>query len=154
MANRWRAMSVALALLAGAGPLAAWARQPAAAEPAAAADPRAAFAAAIAELKKLMADLTVLQAQYQQPEADRPALERLFEQKKAAAEVAGKRLEEAAVAVLAVSPDDEAAREIASGVMAGSLQADDPEKTLTVAKARCPAPPVPTTIFFCPGRST
>ena len=135
MASWCRVICVALGLMAGAGPLTAWARQPAAAEPTAATEPRAAFAAAIAELKKLMADLTVLQAQYQQPEADRPALEKLFEQKKAAAEVAGKRLEEAAVAVLAVSPDDAAAREIASGVMAGSLQADDPDKTLTVAKA-------------------
>lgn len=135
---RWRrAVSVVLGLglVVGAGPLAALARQPAAVEPAAAADPRAAFAAAVAEIKKLMADLTVLQAQYQQPEADRPALERLFEQKKAAAEAAGKRLEDAAVAVLAVSPEDEAAREIASGVMAGSLQGDDPEKALVVAAA-------------------
>jgi cyclophilin family peptidyl-prolyl cis-trans isomerase len=104
-------------------------------EPQPAAAVRATFDEAIAEIKKLMADLTVLQAQYQQPKADRAALAAEFERKKAAAEAAGKRLEDAAVAVLAVSPEDPGAREIASGVMAGSLQADDPEKTLAIASA-------------------
>ena len=131
MASGWRAVTVALGLIAGGG-LRGAAQEPAgdlatAGDAATAGDPRrTAFAAAIAELKKLMADLTVLQAQYQQPGADKPALEQQFEQKRAVAETAGKRLEDAAIAVLAVAPDDAGAREIASGVMAGSLQADDP----------------------------
>jgi cyclophilin family peptidyl-prolyl cis-trans isomerase len=129
MASGWRAVIVAWGLTLGGG----WA----AVAPAEAvlSDPRAEFDEAIAEIKKLMADLTVLQAQYQQPKADRAALAAEFERKKAAAEAAGKRLEDAAVAVLAVAPDDPGAREIASGVMAGSLQADDPEKTLAIAAA-------------------
>ena len=152
MASGWRAVTVALGLIAGGG-LRGAAQEPAgdlatagdaatagdlatAGDAATAGDPRrTAFAAAIAELKKLMADLTVLQAQYQQPGADKPALEQQFEQKRAVAETAGKRLEDAAIAVLAVAPDDAGAREIASGVMAGSLQADDPGKTLAVAAA-------------------
>ncbi|MFM7136311.1 MAG: peptidylprolyl isomerase [Planctomycetota bacterium] len=137
MTRLWRAVIVAVGLIAGGGT--GVAEEPAvsgvAAAPGQGAEPQAAFAAAVAEIKKLMADLTVLQSQYQQPDADRAALEKQFEEKKAAAETAGKRLEDAAVAVLAVAPDDAGAREIASGVMAGSLQADDPGKTLAVAAA-------------------
>jgi cyclophilin family peptidyl-prolyl cis-trans isomerase len=140
MANRWRAVIVASGLALGGGGRPGVAQEPAAPGPVAPAEAvapaeRAEFDEAIAELKKLMADLTVLQAQYQQPKADRAALAARFERKKAEAEGAGKRLEAAAVAVLAVSPDDPGAREIASGVMAGALQADDPEKTLAVAAA-------------------
>jgi len=141
MSNRWWAVIAVLGLTAaggiGAGQDGAQevAQSPAAAAPTRKAEPRAAFDAAVAEIKKLMADLTVLQSQYQSPDADRPALEKQFEQKKAEAQAAGQRLEDAAVAVLAVSPDDAGAREIASGVMAGALQADDPGKTLAVAAA-------------------
>ena len=136
--ENWRRMVIVSVGLVVGGGLGAAAQEPAAAaagDAASAAEPRAAFDAAVAEIKKLMADLTVLQAQYQKPDADRPALEKQFEEKKQAAEAAGKRLEDAAVAVLAVAPDDAGAREIASGVMAGSLQADDPGKTLVVAAA-------------------
>jgi len=143
MASWPRVMIVGLGLIAPRGAMAAeepvGGKAPAAAAGTAgvetAGDPRQAFAAAVAEIKKLMADLTVLQAQYQQPDADRAAITGEFEQKKALAEAAGKRLEDAAVAVLAVAPDDAGAREIASGVMAASLQADDPGKTLVVAAA-------------------
>jgi len=134
--KNWRRVVIVALGLAAWGGLGAAAQEPAAAAPgnaAPAAEPRAAFDAAVAEIKKRMADLTVLQAQYQKPDADRPALEKQFEEKKQAAEAAGKRLEDAAVAMLAVSPDDAGAREIASGVMAGSLQTDDPGKTLVVA---------------------
>jgi cyclophilin family peptidyl-prolyl cis-trans isomerase len=129
MVRWWRALIVAWGVAAGS----VWGVQ--APAEAVLSDPRAAFDEAIAEIKKLMADLTVLQAQYQQPKADRAALAAEFERKKVAAEAAGKRLEDAAVAVLAVAPDDAGAREIASGVMAGSLQSDDPEKTLAIAAA-------------------
>jgi cyclophilin family peptidyl-prolyl cis-trans isomerase len=104
-------------------------------EATAAANPRAEFTDSIGALKKLMADLTVLQARYQQPAADKAAIEAAFDEKKAAAEVAGRRLEAAAVALLATDPDDAAAREIASGVMAGAVQADDPAKALAIAAA-------------------
>jgi len=131
MATRWRPRIIALV---AALHVACWAGPPAAAEPAAA-DPRREFQEAFGKLKKLMADMTVMQAQYQQPKADKAALEVMFEATKQEAEVAGSRLETAAVALLAVEPQDPAAREIASGAMAARLQADDPDKVLTIAAA-------------------
>jgi cyclophilin family peptidyl-prolyl cis-trans isomerase len=131
MADRWQ-QRVVLAIMTGlmggmlAGP--AWGQ-------ATAVDPRAEFAEAFGLLKKRMADLTVLQAQYQQPNADRLAIQAQFEKTKAQAEEAGSRLEAAAIAFLAVEPENADAREITSGVMAGSLQADDPSKTLAIAEA-------------------
>ncbi|MBM4023710.1 MAG: hypothetical protein FJ284_15995, partial [Planctomycetes bacterium] len=105
-----------------------------AAEPTAA-NPRVEFQEAFGRLKKLMADMTVMQAQYQQPKADKAALEAKFEATKREAEAAGGRLETAAAALLAVEPQDAAAREIASAAMAGALQADDPARGLTMAAA-------------------
>lgn len=100
---------------------------------AAAADPKAEFDEALGHIKKLMADLTVLQAQYQQPKADKAALEARFEATKKVAEAAGARLEAAAIALLATAPNNDDAREIATAVMAGALETDDPEKLLAVA---------------------
>ena len=68
-----------------------------------------------------MADLTMLQAQYQQPKADKPALEAKFEATKKVAEAAGARLEAAAIALLTADPTNDDAREIATAVMAGAL---------------------------------
>jgi cyclophilin family peptidyl-prolyl cis-trans isomerase len=125
--RRWARIAAVVVLVAVAG------GQGTGEEPKSAAAARAEFEQAFGQLKKLMADLTVLQAQYQQPKADKVALEATFEKTRTEAEAAGGRLEAAAVALLAVAPDDAPAREIASGVMAGSLQADDPGKTLAVA---------------------
>jgi cyclophilin family peptidyl-prolyl cis-trans isomerase len=126
--QRWAGIAAALTLACvAAGPVAGD-------EPTSAAA-RADFDQAFGRLKKLMADLTVLQAQYQQPKADKAAIEATFLKTRAEAEAAGGQLEAAAVALLAEEPDDGPAREIASGVMAGALQGDDPEKTLAVAAA-------------------
>jgi cyclophilin family peptidyl-prolyl cis-trans isomerase len=124
--TRWVA-TAAWCLAAIGGP--ALARQPAAA-PAA----RAEFDDALGRMKKLMADLTVLQAQYQQPKADKAALEAKFEATKQEAMAAGERLEEAALGVLAVDPTDEGALEIAAAVVAGGLEADDPARALAAAE--------------------
>ena len=97
------------------------------------ATPQAEFDAAFGQVKKLMADLTVLQAQYQQPKADKPALEAKFEETKKVAEAAGGRLEVAAISLLAADPKNDAAREIATAVMAGALETDDPAKLLAIA---------------------
>jgi cyclophilin family peptidyl-prolyl cis-trans isomerase len=96
-------------------------------------DARAEFDDAFGQLKKLMADLTVLQAQYQQPKADKPALEAKFNEVKAAAQAAGNRLEAAALGLLAVDPKNQDALQIAKAVVAGSLETDDPEKALAIA---------------------
>jgi cyclophilin family peptidyl-prolyl cis-trans isomerase len=97
------------------------------------AEAKAEFAEALGRMKKLMADLTVLQAQYQQPKADKSALEASFEAVKQEAEAAGERLEAAALGMLTVDPEDEGAREIALAVMAGALESDNPVKALATA---------------------
>jgi len=99
------------------------------------ADPKAEFDEALGHVKKLMADLTVLQAQYQQPKADKPAIEAKFESAKLVAEAAGSRLEAAALTLLTADPTNDAAREIATAVLAGALESDDPEKLLALAAA-------------------
>lgn len=97
------------------------------------AEAKAEFAEALGRMKKLMADLTVLQAQYQQPKADKSALEASFEAVKQEAQAAGERLEAAALGMLTVDPEDEGAREIALAVMAGALESDNPVKALATA---------------------
>ena len=96
-------------------------------------DPKAEFDDAFGRLKKLMADLTVLQAQYQQPKADKPALEAKFNAVKAEAQAAGDRLEAAALGLLAVDPKNQDALQIVKAVVAGSLETDDPDKSLVIA---------------------
>lgn len=96
---------------------------------------QAEFDDAYGHLKKLMGDLTVMQAQYQQPKVDKAALEAKFNQVKAVAQVAGDRLEAAAVNLLAVDPKNDGARQITMAVLAGSLESDDPGKALQVADA-------------------
>ena len=97
------------------------------------AEAKAEFAEALGRMKKLMADLTVLQAQYQQPKADKAALQASFEEVKQEAQAAGERLEAAALGMLTVDPKDEGAREIALAVMAGALESDNPVKALATA---------------------
>jgi cyclophilin family peptidyl-prolyl cis-trans isomerase len=96
-------------------------------------DAKAQFDEAFGHLKKLMADLTVLQAQYQQPQADKLALEAKFNAVKQEAQAAGDRLEAAAVGLLAVDPKNEDALQITKAVAAGALETDDPEKALAIA---------------------
>ncbi len=96
---------------------------------------KAEFDEAFGQMKKLMADLTVLQAQYQQPKADKAAVEAKFEAVKKEAQGVGERLEAAAVGLLSVDPKNQAAREIASAVVAGALESDDPDKALAAADA-------------------
>jgi len=123
--TRWAAVAAWCLATSGAPALA---RQ-AAAAPAA----RAEFDDALGRMKKLMADLTVLQAQYQQPKADKAALEAKFEATKQEAMAAGARLEAAALGVLSEDPTDAGALEIASAVVAGGLEADDPARALAAA---------------------
>jgi cyclophilin family peptidyl-prolyl cis-trans isomerase len=99
------------------------------------ADARAEFDDAFGRLKKLVADLTVLQAQYQQPKADRAAITQRYIAVQQEAQAAGQRLESAAINLLAVDPKNAAAREIAGGIVADALQFDDPEKALATADA-------------------
>jgi cyclophilin family peptidyl-prolyl cis-trans isomerase len=129
--RRWElAAACAVALIAGGaalGPRLAMA-QPA--DPAAA---KAEFDAASKEMKDLIGELTVLQAMYQQPKADKPAVEAKFEAAKRRAQAASERLEKAAFALAVVDPKDTGAREISGAVVAGALQQDDPRKAFALA---------------------
>jgi cyclophilin family peptidyl-prolyl cis-trans isomerase len=97
------------------------------------ADPKADFEAANKEMKDLVGELTVLQAQYQQPQADKAAVEAKFEAVKAKAQATSSRLEAAALKLAAVDPKNAAAREICGAVVAGALQSDDPTRALATA---------------------
>ncbi len=101
-----------------------------AAEPA---DPKAEFEAASKEMKDLVGELTVLQAQYQQPQADKAAVEAKFEAVKVKAQATSTRLEAAALKLVAIDPKNEPAREICGAVVAGALQSDDPTRALATA---------------------
>jgi cyclophilin family peptidyl-prolyl cis-trans isomerase len=102
-------------------------------EPAAVAA-KAEFDEAFGRMKKLMGDLTVLQAQYQQPTADKAFVAAQFEATKTEGQAAGERLEAAAIALLAVDPENQDAREIAAAVVAAALESDDPDKALATAE--------------------
>ena len=85
---RWAALAVAVACVVAAamGPAVGRQAEAKADQPA---EAKAEFAEALGRMKKLMAYLTVLQAQYQQPKADKSALEASFEAVKQEAEAAG-----------------------------------------------------------------
>ena len=106
------------------------------AQVAAPADPAAAkaeFEAASKEMKDLVGELTVLQAMYQQPQADKGALEKKFDAVKARAQATSQRLEKAALALAIAEPQNAAAKEISGAAVAGALQGDDPRKALAMA---------------------
>lgn len=124
------AVAVMCVVAAASGPAAGRQAEAKADQPA---EAKAEFAEALGRMKKLMADLTVLQAQYQQPKADKAALQASFEAVKQEAQAAGERLEAAALGMLTVDPKDEGAREIALAVMAGALESDNPVKALATA---------------------
>ena len=97
------------------------------------ADPKAEFEAASKEMKDLVGELTVLQAMYQQPQADKAAVEAKFEAVKAKAQATSTRLEAAAVNVIAVDPKNAGALEICGAIVAAALQGDDPTRALATA---------------------
>jgi len=127
--GRWAVAAVAAVACATAR--AQVATPPAAIDPAAA---KAEFAAASQEMKDLVGELTVLQAMYQQPKADKAAVEAKFEAVKVKGLAAGERLEKAAFALAIIDPQNAEAREIAGAVVAGALRSDDPRKALALAE--------------------
>ena len=124
--RRWRTVW-AIATLAC---VPAFAADPAPADPAAA---KAEYAAASKEMKDLVGELTVLQAMYQQPKADKAAVEAKFEAVKVKALATSQRLERAAFALALADPQNAEAREISGAVVAAALQGDDPHKALDLA---------------------
>jgi cyclophilin family peptidyl-prolyl cis-trans isomerase len=83
-------------------------------------------------MKELIAELTVLQAEYHKPGGDKQAIEAKFEATKEKAQATSDRLETAAFALAMVDPKNEPAREITGAVIAGALQGDDPKKAIAL----------------------
>jgi cyclophilin family peptidyl-prolyl cis-trans isomerase len=130
--GRWQMTAWALLAAATAGSGRAQVAAPEAAGDAATA--QAEFAAASKEMKELVSELTVLQAMYQQPQADKAALERKFDAARAKAEAASQRLENAAFTLAIADPKNNAeAVEISGAVVAAALRVDDPRKALDLA---------------------
>ncbi|MFM9024824.1 MAG: peptidylprolyl isomerase [Planctomycetaceae bacterium] len=94
---------------------------------------RAECDAATAEMKRVVGQVAILQAKWQQPDADRAALEKKFEAIETAGRAAGRRLEAAALALVKVAPKDAEARKICGAAMAAALQSDDPGRALADA---------------------
>jgi len=97
-------------------------------------DPRAAFETATREMKDLVGELAVLQAKYQQPGADKPAIEARFNDIAAKAQAASQQLEQAAFGLVEVDPANAEAREICGAVAASSLQNDDPLRAIAAVE--------------------
>lgn len=64
----------------------------------------------------------MLQAEYQKPGSDKASIAKKFETIQVSARVVGKELEEAALALLTVKPEDARAREIALAIAAGAAR--------------------------------
>jgi cyclophilin family peptidyl-prolyl cis-trans isomerase len=105
---------------------------------------KAEFEAAGNEMRELMAELTVLQAQYHQPAADKAVVENRFKQIATQAQAASDRLEAAALALAVIDPNNADARQINVSAAAGAVKADAPDvaldkvKTLDAAGAASP----------------
>jgi len=94
---------------------------------------RAEFIEAKAEMKDLVAEMVVLQAEYQRPDSDRAAVAAKFEATKQKAMGTSKRLETSAFALALVDPKNEQAREICGAVVAAALESDDPGRAARMA---------------------
>ena len=127
--DAFRRMVVA-AMVAGSWWAAAVAADPAPLDAAAA---KAEFEAAAKAMKDLFAELTVLQAQFHQPKADKAAIEASFKETAQKAEAASDRLETAALALAVADPGNTEARQISGSAVAAAVRADAPELALEKA---------------------
>ena len=92
------------------------------------------FIQAQEELKKLVGELTALQAEYQQPNADKISIESKFNATRDKARKAALKLEESASAAVLANPENAEACAVVRDVLQSAMQADDPKKTLTLVK--------------------
>lgn len=95
---------------------------------------KAEFTAAFKELRDLVAELSTLQADYQKPGADKPALEARYKAAVAKAQAANDRVERSAFAAIAADPKDESALDVCGSMLAAAIQQDDPTFVLDRAK--------------------
>jgi cyclophilin family peptidyl-prolyl cis-trans isomerase len=94
---------------------------------------KAEFDAAGRDFKELVSDMTVLQAQYHQPKADRDAIEARFKEASTKAVAASERFEAAALALAVADPSNAEARQVTGEAIKGAVRADAPETALEKA---------------------
>ena len=94
---------------------------------------RTEFEAARKQEKDLISELTILQAEFQQPGADRKAIAEKFEVARAKIPATKDRLETAVFALALAEPKDKLARDICGAVIASRLKVDDPGAALEMA---------------------
>ena len=92
------------------------------------------FSQAQEDLKKLVGELTSLQAEYQQPNADKTSIENKFNATRDKAREAALALEQSASAAVLANPDNDDACAVVKDVLQSAMQADDPQKALSLVK--------------------
>ncbi len=92
------------------------------------------FNTAQEELKKLVGELTVLQAEYQQPDADKSAIEKSFNATRDKARTAALALEKTAAAAVLSNPENAEACAVVRDVLKSAMQADDPRTAVSLAE--------------------
>ncbi|MDA9717987.1 peptidylprolyl isomerase [Planctomycetaceae bacterium] len=90
------------------------------------------FVQSQAELKKLIGELTALQAEYQQPNADKASIEDKFNITRDKAREAALALEQSASAAVLANPENTDACAVVRDVLQAAIQGDDPKKALSL----------------------
>ena len=90
------------------------------------------FSTAQEQLKKLVGELTVLQAEYQQPDADKTAIENKFKATRNQARTAALTLERNAAAAVLSNPENTEACAVVRDVLKSAMQADDPRTVVSL----------------------
>ena len=121
-----------MASLAGFSP-SAFAEQPAE-QPQAADAAKESFAKAQQDLRRLIGELSALQAEYHQPDADKQAIESRFNAAREEARAAATSLESSATDVLIAEPDNATAKQVVLDALQGAMATDDPLRGLDLAR--------------------
>ena len=90
------------------------------------------FSTAQEQLKKLVVELTVLQAEYQQPDADKTAIENKFNTTRDQARTAALTLERSAAATVLSNPENTEACAVVRDALKSAMQADDPRTVVSL----------------------
>ena len=90
------------------------------------------FSTAQEQLKKLVGELTVLQAEYQQPDADKTAVENKFNATRDQARIAALTLERTATVAVLSNPENTEACAVVRDVLKSAMQADDPRTVVSL----------------------
>jgi len=121
-----------MASLAGFSP-SAFAEQPSE-QPQAADAAKESFAKAQQDLRRLIGELSALQAEYHQPDADKQAIESRFNAAREEARAAATSLESSATDVLIAEPNNATAKQVVLDALQGAMATDDPLRGLDLAR--------------------